>query len=450
MAYNVTGTNGNDTLNQASDVGPGTVVGLAGDDCIFSGSGLLTIVGDSGNDTVALRTGNTGTVNGGTENDSISDNGTDIGPMLLFGGDGADRITTTVSTANQTIVGGNDSNDGADIIGAGPGNDFILGNGGDDLISDFGGNDTVVGGFGNDVMSIFAPGTSLVFANQGNDVFTLFGNGTAFAGQGNDVFTLFGSGMAFGNEGNDVFTVFGPGSTLVGGNDSADGDDNISAIGGTSIVFGNGGNDIIGASGNSTVIGGFGNDNIGADRLIFANEGNDTITTTSAAANTVFGGLGNDTVLGNTGAETFQGNENNDTIRGGLGIDTISGGTGNDVFAYTNEDEDGNNAAGGGPVELITDVDFAVDRFRTDVATVTFATNTGAGTGADLNASANNAIAAAFALNGGAGVVAAQFTFGGRTYLAIDQAVFGTFLDTDDLLLDITGATGSIATSNFI
>ena len=55
-------------------------------------------------------------------------------------------------------------------------------------------------------------------------------------------------------------------------------------------------------------------------------------------------------------------------------------------------------------------------------ATVTFAANTGAGTGVDLNASANNAIAAAFALNGGAAVnVAAQFTFGGRTYLAIDQ-----------------------------
>ena len=48
MAYNVTGTNGNDVLNQAGDVGPGTVVGLAGDDCIFSGSGLLTIVGDFG------------------------------------------------------------------------------------------------------------------------------------------------------------------------------------------------------------------------------------------------------------------------------------------------------------------------------------------------------------------------------------------------------------------
>ena len=45
--------------------------------------------------------------------------------------------------------------------------------------------------------------------------------------------------------------------------------------------------------------------------------------------------------------------------------------------------------------------------------------------------------------------MAAQFTFGGRTYLAINLATDG-FSDTDDLLLDITGATGTIATSNFI
>jgi serralysin len=46
--------------------------------------------------------------------------------------------------------------------------------------------------------------------------------------------------------------------------------------------------------------------------------------------------------------------------------------------------------------------------------------------------------------------VAAQFTFGGRTYLAIDQNNLGAFADTDDLLIDITGATGTIGASNFI
>src|SRR5829696_6854143 len=108
MAYNVTGTNGNDTLNQATDTGPGTIVGLAGDDCIFTGSGLATVTGDSGNDTVTLRTGNTGSINGGTENDSIV-SANDVGAILLLGGDGADTIAPAFSTAAQTIVGGNDS-----------------------------------------------------------------------------------------------------------------------------------------------------------------------------------------------------------------------------------------------------------------------------------------------------------------------------------------------------
>ena len=48
MAYTATGTAGNDTLNQSSDTGPGTIVGLAGDDCIFAGSGLVAVAGDFG------------------------------------------------------------------------------------------------------------------------------------------------------------------------------------------------------------------------------------------------------------------------------------------------------------------------------------------------------------------------------------------------------------------
>src|SRR5215204_6654290 len=103
MAYNATGTAGNDTLNQSTDAGPGTVVGLAGDDCIFSGTGLVTITGDSGNDIVVLQASNTGTVSGGTENDSIFAN-VNIGSMVLFGGDGADTIAPFGSSAAQTIV----------------------------------------------------------------------------------------------------------------------------------------------------------------------------------------------------------------------------------------------------------------------------------------------------------------------------------------------------------
>jgi hypothetical protein len=98
-------------------------------------------------------------------------------------------------------------------------------------------------------------------------------------------------------------------------------------------------------------------------------------------------------------------------------------------------------------------VNWAEDKIGTFNATaVTFATNTGAGTGVDLNTSANNAIAAAFALNGGVATnVAAQFTFAGRTYVAINQdATQNAFADAGDLLLDITGVTGSISAGNFV
>ena len=106
-------------------------------------------------------------------------------------------------------------------------------------------------------------------------------------------------------------------------------------------------------------------------------------------------------------------------------------------------------AAGGGPVERITDLNFDQDRFLLGVE-VTFAANLGAGTGADLATSANNAIAAALALSGDpAAVVAAQFTFNGRTYLAIDEDGFGAFDDLDDLLIDITGVTGTIGANDF-
>ncbi len=87
MAYNITGTAGNDTLDQSATSGPGTIVGLAGDDCIFTGAGFATVTGDSGNDTVVLQTGNTGTITAGSENDSIFAAGA-AGTMVLLAGTG--------------------------------------------------------------------------------------------------------------------------------------------------------------------------------------------------------------------------------------------------------------------------------------------------------------------------------------------------------------------------
>jgi Ca2+-binding RTX toxin-like protein len=112
MACMATGTTGNDTLNQAGETGPGSIVGLAGDDCIFTGTGLTIVTGDAVNDTLVVQAGNTGTVNAGTDSDSVFGSS---GSMSFFLGDGADSLSVS-SSLPLTIVGRNDSSDGADSI----------------------------------------------------------------------------------------------------------------------------------------------------------------------------------------------------------------------------------------------------------------------------------------------------------------------------------------------
>ena len=96
-------------------------------------------------------------------------------------------------------------------------------------------------------------------------------------------------------------------------------------------------------------------------------------------ATTIYGGIdstagggaddGADSIFGTRAKELIFGGGGADTILGWEATDTISGGSGNDVFAYTffgnPPMDDGNNAAGGGPVELITDVNWAEGSFLT-------------------------------------------------------------------------------------
>jgi Ca2+-binding RTX toxin-like protein len=455
MAYNATGTVGNDTLNQSGEAGPGTIVGLAGNDSILSGTGLVTVDAGAGADTVLLQTGNTGAVTGGTDNDSISNDSNDISSMTLFGNEGADTIRV-LTAFGQTILGGNDSNDAADSILSSSGADLIFGNGGEDTINGGGDNDTIIGGFNNDLLIDFG-GNNFVFANEGNDTLDLRqGDQTVFAGQGNDSvsFPVLGHLFVFLNEGADtIFAINEQGATIAGGNDSADGSDSILAGPANDVLYGNGGNDTISAGdGNDVLIGGFGADLLraggGAD-LVFANESDDTVI----GGATVFGGLGNDTILAGNGDELLFGNEGNDTIRGdgvgAIGIDTIAGGGGADWFNYTDQNNDGNNVASGGPIERITDVNFDEDRFLL-TQTIDFAAFTNAGGAGTLDGAADNAIAAARGLNGGVGRVAAGFAFNGRTYLAVDNGGDGQFSDTVELLVDITGAVGTIDAGDFV
>jgi hypothetical protein len=74
--------------------------------------------------------------------------------------------------SNATIVGGNDSSDGADSVLYQGDNLFFFGNGGGDTITgDVSSGETLVAGHGGD--SLYFPSsftsTTLIFGNEGND-----------------------------------------------------------------------------------------------------------------------------------------------------------------------------------------------------------------------------------------------------------------------------------------
>jgi serralysin len=478
MAYNITGTAGNDTLNQHGDTGPGTIIGLAGNDSILTGSGLVVAYGNSGADTVLLQSGNTGNVYGGFENDSICTSGA-IGTMGLLGNEGADTIDASAATALQNIVGGNDSNDGADSLTGGSGTDVIFGNGGNDTLNGRAGANVLIGGFGQDSLYTETGFDDYVFGNEGDDTINSFtGNDSVWMGQGHDSIGWTGDGnpIIHGNEGHD--TVFGIGATgnmsvsggntlAVGGSDSADASDYILTGSGNDFIYGSGGADTIDTGNGSntvaagldadSVVGGTGND------ILFGNEGDDTLYGGFSGSDTLISGSGRDSILGGAGRDSIHGGVSGDTIQGGGGADTIFAVRFNedffpsfpdsDVFVYGNPSDDGDNGSAGGPLEFLGDVDFNAsqdhDRFHTAV-TVTDAMALSNVTGANLAERANNALAATHAqAGGGAAVTAAQFTFQGRTYLAIDQFNVGSFADADDLLLDITGVHGVVDRTNF-
>jgi Ca2+-binding RTX toxin-like protein len=464
MAYSVTGTSGNDTLDQSADTGPGTIVGLTGNDCIFTGSGLVSVDGGSGNDTTVVQLGNSGTVRGGAGDDRVwAPFPSNIGSMMLFGNDGADTIMIDSSTA-LTILGGDNFADAGDSLLGSFGDDIIFGAGGNDTLDGGQGSDTMIGGGGNDSIgkTYFEPYGDLVAGNEGDDTIWVWGGGgadVAYGGQGNDSIyhNSAGSGgtaIYFGNEGSDTINVFDATFALIyGGDNSADGNDSLTGGSGGDIILGNGGADTInGGDGANILIGGFGNDSIfaGVDAdYILGNENNDTINS-GDGADTVFAGQGDDAVFAGAGNDTINADQGRDAIHGGLGIDTLSGGSGFDVFIYTGGSDDGDNVAAGGVTEVITDFDVFEDRFVT-VAPVAFAGAPTFRAVATLLQAASAAIAAEWVANGSpAANVGAQFGFGGHTYVAINQGgALNAFDETADLLIDITGVPGTITAANF-
>jgi Ca2+-binding RTX toxin-like protein len=236
---------------------------------------------------------------GNLGNDTISVSNLIKRPAQLFGDTGSDNLTggggndiITTSDAADPVGDTANGQDGNDTVTGGPGPDLLSGGKGNDQITGGDGVNFLAGGDGNDNLT------------GGPDIDDISG------GSGNDSIN--------GVNGNDRLR----GDDATG---KLPGNDTVNGGLGDDVISGGGKNDVLqGGSGSDKIEGGSGNDNIIA--------GPDVAIPLDADADSVFGGIGNDTMVGGAGDDVLYGEAGMDSITGGAGSDLLSGGLNRDFF----------------------------------------------------------------------------------------------------------------------
>jgi hypothetical protein len=320
---------------------------------------------------------------------------------------GIENLTLT-GTANINATG----NTNANIIRGNSGNNILDGKG---ITTYMGSDDQLIGGAGNDTYIV--SGVSGFFNTT---------NITENLNEGTDTVQYSPT---------DSFGDYTLGANL----------ENLTLTGTTDISgYGNTLNNVItGNSGNNFLDGG-----VGVDTVNYSNA--TAVVTVNLSTNSATGGGGSDNlsnfenVIGSNFNDTLIGSSGNNTLTGAGGKDALTGGLGSDRFNYktlTNSLLGSTNNS----FDVITDFNATPgnDLFLVTTARAGF-TNTGAV--ATLN---NAGIITKLTTTNFAANFAAQFTFGTRTFVAINDATAG-FSATTDAIIEVTGLTGILATNNFV
>jgi Ca2+-binding RTX toxin-like protein len=408
---------------------------------------------------------------------------------------------SALASGNTLTFNGAAETDGTFNILGGAGNDVVTGGAGNDTITPGTGNDTVSAGAGNDMIVM---GANLTAADQidggtGTDTVTLSGDysaGVTFAATTmiNVENLTLGAGFNYNLTTNDATVTSGQTLTV-----------NASALAAANSLTFNGSAE---TNGVFSITGGAGNDTItlgasltaanhidggaGSDMLVLTGDysagltfgaatmlnietltlgtgfsynltTNDATVTTgqtltvdgsalgsgntltfSGAAETngifnLIGGAGNDTLVGGAGA---------DLITGGTGADTLTGGSGADHFIYTAVSDSTSST-----YDTITDMNFSSDRI--DITTAVTAIDTAVTSGSLSTASFDTDLASVltssklgaghavlFTANGG--------TLSGQTFLVIDSNGTAGYQASQDIVIHLTGQSGTLAISDFI
>ena len=255
-------------------------------------------------------------------------------------------------------------------------------------------------------------GRSIIGTYGDNDLSGTAGNDHLYGGDGYDILN--------GGDGNDI---------LKGGNRYDD------------LYGGNGHDQLYGGSGNDILDGDYGDDYLygdDGDDYLYGDAGNDKLYGGSGN-DQLYGGDGNDYLDGGDGNDQLYGGSGNDFLDGGIGKDALTGGLGVDRFDYC-------NLAGSvfNTFDVITDFNANTgnDLFVVSTARSVFYN---AGTVAALDATS---IAAKLTNTTFRANSAAKFSFGSRTFVAINDTTAG-FGATTDAIIEVTGLTGTLGLNNF-
>lgn len=448
-----------------------------------------------GNDSFLGSAGDDG-FDGSKGNDTINgEAGIDVLTFQKF----SEGVTVNLTTGKAITSYGTSTISNVEDIEGSKYNDVLTGNSGNNQIQGFGGADTINGGAGFDT-AVYFDAASAVNVNLSTGVVT--------GGSGND--TLVSIERVLGSRFNDVLTGSAANESFLGGlgADTINGGGGIDTVEygfvgsgvvvnlATGLTSGGAGNDVIsnvenvkgsifndtltgnavanvlnGDNGNDTLNGGAGSDTLnggtGDDIYIVdstsdtisesSNEGIDTVQSSvtfslasvsnvenlTLTGTTAINGTGNqlnNVLVGNSANNSLSGDTGNDTLTGAGGKDTLTGGAGIDKFNYkTLSDSLLAN------FDVISDFNATAgnDYFLVTTARTGF-TNAGAVTTLDAAGIGAKLTAANFAAN-----YAAQFTFGSRTFVAINDATAG-FSATTDAIIEVTGLTGTLAVGNFV
>ncbi|ABC89539.1 rhizobiocin/RTX toxin and hemolysin-type calcium binding protein [Rhizobium etli CFN 42] len=306
-----------------------TITGGAGNDVLNGGAGADTLIGGAGHDTYIVD-------NAGDMVTEAADAGTDTVRTNLASYTLAGNVENLSFAGTGTFAG--TGNNLANTITGGAATDTLSGDAGNDTLDGGAGADSLIGGLGDDTYIVDHAGDMVTeAADEGTDtVRTTLASYTL----GSDLENLTYSGtVAFTGTGNSLA------NTIKGG-------------AGADTLDGKAGADmLIGAAGNDTYI----VDDAGDVVTEGLNEGTDWIKTALSSytlgnnvENLLYTGSASFAGTGNALANTIIGGVGNDTLDGGAGNDTLNGGAGNDIYIVDSASDVITEAVGAGTDEIRT------------------------------------------------------------------------------------------------